>query len=92
MLRWKLGVSFTSGHLHMPDPSIRNSANAPGPFYVDSTCIDCDQCRAHAPAFFKRDDDEGMSYVHRQPATPGEVAEATEAMDICPTQSIGCDG
>lgn len=90
--RWKLGVSFTSGHPHMPEPSIRNGANVPGPFYVDSTCIDCDQCRSHAPAFFKRDDDEGMSYVHLQPITEADIAEAMKALEGCPTESIGRDG
>lgn len=26
--------------------------NAPGDFFVDSTCIDCDTCRQVAPAVF----------------------------------------
>ena len=65
--------------------------NVPGPFYVDDTCIDCDQCRSTAPQFFTRHDENGYSYVHRQPVTPEEIALAKEAME-CPTESIGHDG
>ena len=66
--------------------------NVPGPYYVDSTCIDCDQCRATAPEFFARNDDIGFSLVHRQPATPEEIQLAEEARLGCPTESIGNDG
>ncbi len=76
----------------MPDPNDRLPENSPGAFYVDSTCIDCDQCRDHAPAFFGRSDAEASSYVHRQPTTETEIALAMEALENCPTESIGCDG
>ena len=66
--------------------------NAPGKFYVDSSCVDCDMCRGIAPATFKRDDDIGMSIVFEQPRTPEEDAQATEAVQSCPTESIGWDG
>ena len=65
--------------------------NAPGRYYVDSTCIDCDQCRALAPEFFGRTED-GMSYILKQPVKPEDVASVEEAMDACATTSIGCDG
>lgn len=71
--------------------SERLPQNAPGRFYVDSTCIDCDMCRTTAPEFFRRDDETGFSYVYRQPIAPDEVALAEEAR-ICPTDSIGNDG
>lgn len=67
------------------------SLNATGRYYVDSSCIDCDQCRALAPAIFGRTDD-GLSYVIRQPLTQDEIDLAQEAMDACATQSIGGDG
>lgn len=35
---------------------------------------------------------EGMSYVRRQPATDDEVVQATRAMLVCPTGSIGVSG
>jgi ferredoxin len=73
----------------MPDPTDRNPENIPGPFYVDSTCIDCDNCRGHAPQFFTRWDEGGYTYVHTQPKTEEEIALAIEAMEICPTESIG---
>ena len=63
--------------------------NIPGRFYVDSTCIDCDLCRGHAPTFFRRDDDIGQSFVHRQPETEEEIALCREALEGCPTESIG---
>ena len=64
----------------------------PGPYYVDSTCIDCGQCPATAPEFFRRDDDAGVSYTHRQPLTGEEFSLAEEARVGCPTDSIGNDG
>ena len=73
----------------MPDLLDRNPENVPGSFYVDNTCIDCDQCRDHAPQFFTRWDEGGYSIVHAQPVTEEEIAQAIEAMDGCPSQSIG---
>lgn len=68
------------------------SLNAVGKYYVDSTCIDCDQCRAIAPDIFGRDADSGTSYVIRQPVTDEEVAATEEAVGSCATESIGTDG
>lgn len=69
----------------------RVPVNVAGKYYVDSTCIDCDQCRAIAPEIFGRTDD-GLSFVKRQPATPDEIASAEEALNACATTSIGNDG
>ncbi len=76
----------------MANPNEKNPGNAPGPFYVDSTCIDCDMCREIAPATFRRNDDLGMSIAHRQPVTPEEWKQACEALQNCPTGTIGDDG
>ena len=70
----------------------KNQGNAPGAFYVDSSCIDCDLCRETAPAWSDRNDEIGLSIVFRQPGTPDEIAQATDAMNACPTDSIGNDG
>jgi len=70
----------------------RYADNAPGPFYVDDQCIDCDACRACAPDFFRRNDERGYSYVYRQPSTPDERALCQEALDGCPVAAIGDDG
>src|SRR5580700_9783242 len=61
--------------------------NAPGDFFVDATCIDCDACRQIAPAVFRDHGDQ--SSVYRQPGTPGEIERALMALVACPTASIG---
>jgi ferredoxin len=76
----------------MPNRNEKNPGNVPGPFYVDSTCIDCDLCREIAPASFRRNDDIGLSIVFQQPTTPAERQAADEAVTSCPTESIGNDG
>jgi len=72
--------------------SDRLPLNVAGRFYVDSSCIDCDQCRAEAPEFFGRDGDSGMSFVTRQPDTAEEVELVQQAVTNCATASIGDDG
>jgi ferredoxin len=76
----------------MADPHSKTPLNVPGPFSVDETCIDCDLCRETAPATFRRDDETGNSYVWKQPATPEERMLAENALEGCPTETIGCDG
>lgn len=75
----------------MANLSDRLPNNIAGQYYVDSSCIDCDQCRAQAPEFFARDD-SGFSYVIRQPATAEEVSQLEEISASCATGSIGNDG
>jgi ferredoxin len=76
----------------MANPAERNAENAPGRYYVDASCIDCDQCRLIAPDLFDRNEDSGMGYVKRQPVTEDEIALAEEALLACATASIGNDG
>lgn len=66
--------------------------NAPGKFYVDCQCIDCDVCRDTSPANFTRNDENGYSYVYKQPQTPEEIALCDEAVNACPVEAIGDDG
>ncbi len=73
----------------MANISERLPLNIAGRFFVDSSCIDCDQCRTEAPEFFARDTDGGTSYVHRQPVTPEEIERVQEAVANCATASIG---
>jgi len=61
--------------------------NAPGDFFVDRTCIDCDACRRIAPAVFE--DGDGHSFVRAQPRTEDERRRALMALVACPTASIG---
>lgn len=76
----------------MADKKDRLPQNAPGPWYVDSNCIDCDLCRETAPTVFRRDDDNGNSIVFHQPETEDEKRLATEAKEGCPVEAIGDDG
>ncbi len=76
----------------MADLSQRVPENVRGRYYVDRTCIDCDLCRETAPANFVRRDDEGYSYVIRQPANGAEEAACLAALEECPVEAIGLDG
>jgi len=89
----KGGICAAETKTHtMPDRINKNPANVPGPFYVDESCIDCDMCRTTAPQFFRRHEENGYTYVYRQPITAEEVALADEARNGCPTESIGNAG
>jgi glyoxylase-like metal-dependent hydrolase (beta-lactamase superfamily II)/ferredoxin len=63
--------------------------NAPGDFFVDRSCIDCDLCRQLAPAVFARDDRRDQSVVSAQPAGAAAQERALMALVTCPTSSIG---
>jgi len=76
----------------MANVNDRLPRNVPGRFYVDSSCIDCDQCRADAPDFFVRDDDAGTSILVKQPTTAEDVALLERIATDCSTGSIGSDG
>lgn len=66
--------------------------NVGGKFYVDSQCIDCDVCRDTSPTNFTRDDENGYSFVYKQPQTQEELELCEEARDACPVEAIGDDG
>ena len=76
----------------MADKTQKVRENVPGRFYVDATCIDCDLCRETAPGNFVRQDEQGHSYVVRQPADPAEEAACLAALEECPVEAIGDDG
>lgn len=80
--------SFTT----MADKEDTNPENVKGEYYVDSQCIDCDLCRETAPNNFTREDDEGYSYVFKQPENDEEREQCVEAMEGCPVEAIGDDG
>ena len=70
----------------MAYPAERYLDNAPGDFFVDRTCIDCDACRRIAPGVFRGRD---HSYVARQPESEAVRPRAMMALVACPTGSIG---
>jgi ferredoxin len=76
----------------MADRDDKNKENVDGKFYVDSSCIDCDLCRETAPNNFQREDDEGYSYVFKQPENEDEERQCLEALEGCPVEAIGNDG
>jgi len=66
--------------------------NAPGNFFTDTQCIDCDLCRQTAPANFARNSDGGYTFVSKQPATDDEKALCQQALEECPVEAIGNNG
>ena len=76
----------------MADPSDKVESNVEGPWFVDTNCIDCDLCRQAAPENFKRNEDEGYTYVSKQPANDEETVAMGDALEECPVEAIGDDG
>ena len=76
----------------MADNADKVEANVEGAFYVDSNCIDCDLCRQTAPDNFDRNEDEGYSFLSKQPENEDEEQACRDAIDECPVEAIGDDG
>lgn len=70
----------------------RSPENVSGRYYVDTSCIACDQCCMMAPGFFARNEETGASYVCRQPVTDDEIVLVEEALGACAVAAIGNDG
>ncbi len=76
----------------MADRDDKNEDNVAGKFYVDSQCIDCDLCRETAPGNFQRSEDNGYSYLFKQPENEEDESQCRESMEGCPVEAIGEDG
>ena len=76
----------------MADRELKYIDNAEGKYYVDQECIDCDLCREVAPTIYLRNDNEGHSFVFKQPECKREEEMAKAALDECPVEAIGNDG
>ena len=61
--------------------------NSPGPFFVDSSCIDCGSCWQIDPKHFAPTGNS--SYVHTQPSGGQEIGKALLALIDCPVAAIG---
>ena len=70
----------------------RMADNVRGRFYVGDQCLGCDFCRAGARENFARNDEDGYSYVRKQPETAEEEALCREAVAGCCTETIHDDG
>ena len=66
-----------------------HSDNAPGPFFVDRTCIDCGTCYQFAPETFADAGDHAK--VQTQPTGGPTRLLASMALVACPVGSIGTD-
>lgn len=73
----------------MANRALRLATNVAGDFFVDQTCIDCDQCRELAPEVFG--DGEGHARVARQPDSPAALHNALRALVCCPVGAIGTE-
>jgi glyoxylase-like metal-dependent hydrolase (beta-lactamase superfamily II) len=69
----------------MADRRRRLAANAPGSWFVDDSCIDCDACRQISPRVFA--EERGHAVVAQQP-TDDDV-DAFRALVACPVGAIG---
>jgi ferredoxin len=76
----------------MADFTNKVRENVEGRYYVDDQCIDCDLCREYAPHNFKQQEDEGYSYVYKQPENDEEIQMCKDALENCPVEAIGDDG
>ena len=63
------------------------SRNVEGPFFVDSSCIDCGTCGYLAPDHFSSIDNN--SFIHSQPTAENEISKALLALVDCPVAAIG---
>jgi glyoxylase-like metal-dependent hydrolase (beta-lactamase superfamily II) len=64
----------------------RHELNAPGDWFVDTSCIDCAAAREVAPGLIIARDEQ--SVFARQPHTDEELRMAWRARLLCPTASI----
>ena len=76
----------------MADPASKYADNVDGKYYVDEECIDCDLCREVAPTIYQRNNDEGHSFVVKQPEGQEEENLAQDALEDCPVEAIGNNG
>ena len=63
------------------------SRNVEGPFFVDSSCIDCGTCGYLAPDHFASTGTN--SFIHSQPIAQNEISKALLALVDCPVAAIG---
>src|SRR5262249_25066489 len=75
----------------MASIAARVPQNVHGKFYVDFSCIYCGLCEQTAPTVFRECNEQGWAYVFHQPETAQELHQAIEALEGCPTASIGRD-
>jgi ferredoxin len=76
----------------MAEKANKYPENAPGKYYVDNQCIDCDLCRQTAPNNYGHNEQKGYSFVSKQASNADEQKAMAESKDACPVSAIGDDG
>ena len=76
----------------MANKNSKQPLNAPGAWYVDTSCALCRTCLEEAPELVKVNREETAVYFAKQPVSDVETAAARRAMEVCPTLAIGNDG
>lgn len=71
----------------MADKNKIVEGNVAGDFFVDTTCINCDNCREMVPEVFGWFGD--YAGVKKQPQSAEEIHQSLQALVCCPTGSIG---
>jgi ferredoxin len=74
----------------MADREDKVPESVPGPFYVDTSCIQCGNCAEVAPENFTQG--EELYYVYKQPDNDEEFESCQQALEECPVDAIGSDG
>lgn len=64
-----------------------NPKNVPGRYATSADCARCELCYACLPEVFQIDED-GKSYLKRQPKTQKELDLIQEAIENCPISGI----
>jgi hypothetical protein len=80
----------------MASRDLRLSANAAGPWYVDSSCLPClrwlDEAGPDTPTpLLSLSDDEAYVFFVVQPQSDAELTAAQHALEVCPQEAIGKD-
>lgn len=75
----------------MADKSSSRKENAKGKYFVDGNCIAAKFCVTVASKNFRMSN-TGYAYVYKQPDSPEEESQASEAVIGCPVNAVGTDG
>ena len=63
--------------------------NIDGAFFVDQSCIACDNCTKIAPDFFTFSEQSDYTYVYQQPLNKADTQKCLSALKSCPVVAIG---
>jgi len=79
------------GVVSVSDEPKKNPLNVLGKYYVTEYCLACENCQLDAPNNF-RYDEQGQTYVFKQPSTSEEETQCHQALLECPMEAIQDNG